>query len=98
MRRSSPPVREHAGVFRNPGRTDLEITTYGPAKPVHSGHYGNWAPNPIVLLTHLIDSMRDADGKILIPGFEDDVRPLTASEKRALAQTPSPSMSNLRRN
>jgi acetylornithine deacetylase/succinyl-diaminopimelate desuccinylase-like protein len=71
------------------GATDLEITTYGPARPLHSGHYGNWAPNPIVLLTHLLDSMRDMDGKILIPGFYDDVRPLTEVEKRALAQTPA---------
>jgi acetylornithine deacetylase/succinyl-diaminopimelate desuccinylase-like protein len=71
------------------GETDLEITTYGPARALHSGHYGNWAPNPIVLLTHLIDSMRDMDGKILIPGFYDDVRPLTATEKQALAQTPA---------
>jgi acetylornithine deacetylase/succinyl-diaminopimelate desuccinylase-like protein len=71
------------------GETDLEITSYGPARPLHSGHYGNWAPNPIVLLTHLIDSMRDIEGKILIPGFYDDVRPLTAIEKRALAQTPA---------
>jgi acetylornithine deacetylase/succinyl-diaminopimelate desuccinylase-like protein len=70
------------------GQTDLEITTYGPARALHSGHYGNWAPNPIVLLTHLIDSMRDMDGKVLIPGFYDDVRPLTATEKQALSQTP----------
>src|SRR5262249_33709679 len=72
------------------GETDLEITTYGPARPLHSGHYGNWAPNPIVLLTHLIDSMQDMNGKILIPGFYDAVRPLTATEKQALAQAPVP--------
>jgi acetylornithine deacetylase/succinyl-diaminopimelate desuccinylase-like protein len=71
------------------GETDLEITTYGPAKPLHSGHYGNWAPNPIVLLTHLIASMQDTDGKILIPGFYDDARPLTATEEKALAKTPA---------
>lgn len=71
------------------GATDLEITMYGPARALHSGHYGNWAPNPIVLLTHLIDSMRDADSNILIPGFYDDVRPLTATEKQVLAKTPA---------
>jgi hypothetical protein len=42
-----------------------------------------------VLLTHLIDSMRDTDGKILVPGFYDDVRPLTEIEKQTLAQTPA---------
>jgi len=71
------------------GTTDLEVTTYGPARGLHSGHYGNWAPNPIVLLAHLIDSMRDTDGKILISRFYEDVRPLTATEKQALAKTPA---------
>jgi len=71
------------------GETDLEITVYGPARPLHSGHYGNWAPNPIVLLTHLIDSMRDVNGKILVRGFYDEVRPLTETEKQTLAQTPA---------
>src|SRR5262249_50208844 len=71
------------------GTTDLEMTVYGPNRGLHSGHYGNWAPNPIILLTHLIDSMRDANGRILIPGFYDDVRPLTAGERRALSQVPN---------
>ncbi|HMC21518.1 MAG TPA: peptidase dimerization domain-containing protein, partial [Thermoanaerobaculia bacterium] len=62
---------------------------YGPLRPLHSGHYGNWAPNPIVALTHLIDSMRDAEGKILIPGFYDDVTPLTDVERDALAAVPN---------
>jgi acetylornithine deacetylase/succinyl-diaminopimelate desuccinylase-like protein len=75
--------------FGSRGDVDLEMTVYGPARPLHSGHYGNWAPNPIVLLTHLLDSMRDADAHILIPGFYDDVRPLTASERRMLAHTPA---------
>ena len=75
--------------FGSRGDIDLEMTVYGPARPLHSGHYGNWAPNPIVLLTHLLDSMRDADAHILIPGFYDDVRPLTPSERRMLAQTPA---------
>jgi acetylornithine deacetylase/succinyl-diaminopimelate desuccinylase-like protein len=75
--------------FGSRGDIDLEMTVYGPSRPLHSGHYGNWAPNPIVLLTHLLDSMRDADGHILIPGFYDDVRPLTASERRMLAATPA---------
>lgn len=71
------------------GITDVEITTYGPLRPLHSGHYGNWAPNPIVSLTHLIDSMRDANARILIPGFYDDVTPLTAAERRALREIPN---------
>jgi acetylornithine deacetylase/succinyl-diaminopimelate desuccinylase-like protein len=71
------------------GTTDLDMTVYGPNRGLHSGHYGNWAPNPIVLLTHLVDSMRDPDGRILIPGFYDHVRPLTTEERRALAEVPN---------
>ena len=70
------------------GVAGLELTVYGPARPLHSGHYGNWAPNPAVLLTHLIDSLRDEDGHILIPHFYDDVRALTPEESRSLAALP----------
>jgi acetylornithine deacetylase/succinyl-diaminopimelate desuccinylase-like protein len=80
-----PPSRRKQVFFGNRGETDLELTVYGPARPMHTGNYGNWAPNPIVLLTHLLDSMRDTDAKILIPGFYDDVRALTSSERQVLA-------------
>ena len=71
------------------GVTDLEMTVYGPLRALHSGHYGNWAPNPIVTLTHLIDSMRDTNGRILINGFYDDVAPITPAERDALAAIPN---------
>jgi acetylornithine deacetylase/succinyl-diaminopimelate desuccinylase-like protein len=70
------------------GVTDLEITTYGASRALHSGHYGNWAPNPIVALTHLIDSMREEDGHILIPGFDADIVPLSPAERQALREIP----------
>ena len=71
------------------GVTDVEITTYGPLRPLHSGHYGNWAPNPIVALTHLIDSLRDTNARILIPNFYADVVPLTDAERAALRDIPN---------
>jgi acetylornithine deacetylase/succinyl-diaminopimelate desuccinylase-like protein len=71
------------------GVTDVEITTYGPSHPLHSGHYGNWAPNPIVALTHLIDSLRDTNARILIPHFYDEVTPLTDAERAALREIPN---------
>ncbi len=70
------------------GVTDLEIAVYGPARVLHDGHYGNWAPNPAALLVDLLSRMRDSNSHILIPGFYDDVRPLTALERQALAQMP----------
>jgi acetylornithine deacetylase/succinyl-diaminopimelate desuccinylase-like protein len=71
------------------GDVDLDLIVYGPLRPLHSGHYGNWAPNPIVALTHLLDSMRDAQGKILIPGYYDDITPLTDVERDALEAIPN---------
>jgi acetylornithine deacetylase/succinyl-diaminopimelate desuccinylase-like protein len=78
------------------GVSGLELTVYGPMRPLHSGHYGNWAPNPAVALAHLVAGLRDGEGRILIPGFYDDVRPLSEAEKRALAGLPDVE-SNLRR-
>jgi acetylornithine deacetylase/succinyl-diaminopimelate desuccinylase-like protein len=77
-------------VFGVRGVTDVEITVYGPARAVHSGHYGNWAPNPAVALAHLLAGLRDPDGHVAVPGFYDDVRPTTAAERRALAAVPDP--------
>ncbi len=65
------------------GVVGVEITLYGPNRPLHSGHYGNWAPNPAVAAAHLIASMRDRDGSITIAGFHDDVRSATMQELTA---------------
>jgi acetylornithine deacetylase/succinyl-diaminopimelate desuccinylase-like protein len=70
------------------GGAEVELTAFGPIRPLHSGHYGNWAPNPAAMLTRLLAAMRDEDGRVLIPGFHDDVRPLTPAEKRVLADLP----------
>ena len=75
-------------VFGVRGVTDVEITVYGPARALHSGHYGNWAPNPGVALAHLVAGLRDPDGRIAVPGFYDDVREVTAAERAALAAVP----------
>ena len=75
-------------VFGVRGVTDVEVTLYGPSRPLHSGHYGNWAPNPAVELATLLGKLRDDEGKILIEGFYDDVRPPTEAEKQALARAP----------
>lgn len=71
------------------GDAHLDITVYGPRRPLHSGHYGNWAPNPAMLLAKLLASMKDDNGKVLVKGFYDDVIPLTTAEKKALRETPA---------
>jgi acetylornithine deacetylase/succinyl-diaminopimelate desuccinylase-like protein len=75
-------------LFGVRGVAGLDLTVYGPSRGLHSGHYGNWAYNPITLLANFIASVRDDDGKILIPNFYDDVVPISAAERRALATVP----------
>lgn len=70
-------------IFGARGVIGLELTAYGPARPLHSGHYGNWAPNPAALIAELLASMRTADGEVRIAGFYDDVRPPTPAELAA---------------
>lgn len=70
------------------GVVDMELTVYGPGRGLHDGHYGNWAANPAAALAHLVASMRDEAGGILIKGFEEGVREPTAVEERALDKIP----------
>jgi len=70
------------------GITTIDITVYGPNTSLHSGHYGNWAPNPGMRLAQLLAGMKDRDGTVLIEGFYDTVVPLSAREKEALAKIP----------
>ena len=76
-------------VFGVRGDAHLDLTVYGPTRPLHSGHYGNWAPNPALMLAKLLASMKDDSGRVAIKGFYDDVQPLTASEQKALQDVPS---------
>ncbi len=75
-------------VFGARGVMGLEMTVYGPNHGLHSGHYGNWAPNPAAQMAGILASLRDSEGKILIPCFHDDVRPLNDSDREALSRIP----------
>ena len=76
-------------VFGVRGVMGADLTVYGPKRALHSGHYGNWAPNPGALLVSLLASMRDTDGRILIDGIAAAVRPMSAAERAAIAAVPS---------
>ena len=71
------------------GDAHVYVTVYGPKRPLHSGHYGNWAPNPGLMLAKLLASMKDDDGRVTIKGFYDDVMPLGELEKKAIQEIPS---------
>jgi acetylornithine deacetylase/succinyl-diaminopimelate desuccinylase-like protein len=68
-------------VFGCRGITTLSITTFGPIKPQHSGHYGNYAPNPGFRLAHLLSSMKDENGKVIIKGYYDGIEIDEATNK-----------------
>jgi acetylornithine deacetylase/succinyl-diaminopimelate desuccinylase-like protein len=72
----------------NRGIASFTAGTYGPIRPLHDGHYGSWAPSPAVMIADLVMSLRNDDGHILIPGFYDDVAPVSDADKAALAALP----------
>jgi len=76
-------------TFGARGTERLDITVYGPNHELHSGHYGNWAPNPAMMLAQLLASMKDASGHVLVRGFYDDVVPLTEVEREAIRAIPN---------
>ncbi len=92
---------EHASgrqtiVFGARGTQRLDITVYGATRELHSGHYGNWAPNPATMLAQLLASMVNGDGRVLIEHFYDDVMPLSAAERAAIAAVPDDDAAEMR--
>ena len=75
-------------VYGVRGDVNVDLTLYGANRPLHSGHYGNWAPNPAQLLVRLLASMKDETGRVLVRGWYDDVTPLGALEKKAIRDLP----------
>jgi acetylornithine deacetylase/succinyl-diaminopimelate desuccinylase-like protein len=69
------------------GISEITLTVFGPRAAQHSGHYGNYAPNPAFRLSQLLASMKDDEGRVIIPGFYDGIN-LTETEKEILRQVP----------
>ena len=76
-------------VFGVRGDQNVDLTVYGAKRPLHSGHYGNWAPNPAMILARLLATMKDDAGRVMIAGWYDGVEPLGEAEKRAIAEAPA---------
>jgi acetylornithine deacetylase/succinyl-diaminopimelate desuccinylase-like protein len=71
-------------VFGNRGVQTLTLTVFGPKAPLHSGHYGNYVPNPAFNLARLVASMKDDEGRVTIPGYYSKVS-ISAGDKQVLA-------------
>jgi acetylornithine deacetylase/succinyl-diaminopimelate desuccinylase-like protein len=76
-------------VFGVRGDMGVNLTVYGPSRPLHSGHYGNWAPHPTDALMRLLATMKDMDGNIQVAGYLDEVTPISEAEQVAIAAIPS---------
>jgi len=81
-------TRRQSITFGARGISTVDITVYGPRGELHSGHYGNWAPNPAMMLVQLLASMKDASGRVLVDHFYDGIEPFSETEKRAVAEAP----------
>jgi acetylornithine deacetylase/succinyl-diaminopimelate desuccinylase-like protein len=67
------------------GIAAMELIVRGPARDLHSGLFGGAVANPATVVARLLASLHDADGRVLIPGFYDAVRPLQQWERAAAA-------------
>lgn len=76
--------RKPAIVIGLRGMAAVNIDVEGPRLDLHSGSYGGAINNPINALTHILANLKDPDGHVLIPGFYDDVAPLTDSERELI--------------
>jgi acetylornithine deacetylase/succinyl-diaminopimelate desuccinylase-like protein len=68
------------------GVVSMELEVFGPKQDLHSGHYGGTVHNPIQALAEIITQLHHPDGRVAVPGFYDDVRPLDSDERALLAQ------------
>jgi len=70
------------------GVVDAEIDLRGPERDLHSGSFGGGVPNPLHVLADLLSGLHDRDGRVTVPGFYDDVMPISAGERELIAQLP----------
>src|SRR5882724_5871758 len=83
------PDRNHPALtYALRGIAAFEITLHGPARDLHSGIFGGTVDNPAMALSQLLGKLRDKNGKIAIPYFYDDVKPLSAYERKEFKRLP----------
>jgi acetylornithine deacetylase/succinyl-diaminopimelate desuccinylase-like protein len=70
------------------GLSYMQIDLVGPNRDLHSGSFGGTVHNPIQALAEIVASLHDKNGKVTIPGFYNDVRALTGTERKAFKKLP----------
>jgi len=83
------PDKNHPALtYALRGIIAFEITLHGPSRDLHSGIFGGALDNPAMALSQLLAKLRDKNGRIAVPGFYDDVKPLTAYERKEFKRLP----------
>ena len=70
------------------GLAYMQLDVTGPRRDLHSGQYGGAGRNPLLALASILAKLHDADGRVTIPGFYDQVRPLSDAERKEFASLP----------
>ncbi|HWD20367.1 MAG TPA: dipeptidase [Verrucomicrobiae bacterium] len=83
-----PSLNTPALTYALRGIIAFEVTLHGPSRDLHSGIYGGSVENPAMALSQMLAQLRDKNGRVAIPGFYDDVAPLSAYERKQAARFP----------
>ena len=83
-----PSPKHPALTYALRGITALEVTLHGPNRDLHSGIFGGTVDNPAMALCQLLAQLRDAKGRVTVPGFYQDVAPLSAYERKQFKRLP----------
>jgi len=83
-----PTPKHPALTYALRGIAAYEVIVHGPARDLHSGIFGGSVDNPAMVLCQILAQLRDKNGRITIPGFYDDVQPLSAYERRQFKRLP----------
>ncbi|MCX6887556.1 MAG: dipeptidase [Verrucomicrobia bacterium] len=83
------PSKKHPALtYALRGIAAFEVILHGPARDLHSGMFGGTVDNPAMALCQLLGKLRDKKGRVAIPGFYDDVKPLATYERKQFARLP----------
>jgi acetylornithine deacetylase/succinyl-diaminopimelate desuccinylase-like protein len=83
-----PSPKHPALTYSLRGIIAFEITVHGPARDLHSGIFGGALDNPAMALSQLLARLRDKNGRVAIPGFYDNIAPLSAYERKQFKRLP----------
>jgi acetylornithine deacetylase/succinyl-diaminopimelate desuccinylase-like protein len=83
-----PSPKHPALTYALRGIAAFELMMHGPSRDLHSGIFGGCVDNPAMALSQLLAKLRDKNGRVTVPGFYDDVAPLSAFERKQMARLP----------